>query len=141
MIRLVRRPAYPGELRHEVVWPAVFFGGAALAWLWFLTGWRLPECIFMRWTGLPCLGCGGTRSARCLVALDPLQAFLYHPGFVLVTLGLALWTIHSACALLSRDPLRLRLAMDEAGARTLRRLLLLALAFHWAWQVHYLSRA
>ncbi|MEY3958609.1 MAG: hypothetical protein RJA37_1212 [Verrucomicrobiota bacterium] len=138
MIRLIRRPAHPGELRHEVVWPAVFVGGAACAFVWFRLGWSLPECLFMKWAGLPCLGCGGTRSARCLVALDPVQGFLYHPGFTVVAFGLSLWTLYSAYVWISRDPLRLRLAMDEGGRALFRRALLAALVAHWAWQVFYL---
>ncbi|MGA0133962.1 MAG: DUF2752 domain-containing protein [Opitutales bacterium] len=141
MIRIIRRPAYPGELRHEVVWPAVLTVGAACAFLWFRTGWRLPDCIFMKWTGLPCLGCGGTRSARCLVALDPGQAFLFHPAFVLTVIGLVLWTAYSAYVWLARDPMRIRLSADDAGRRLLRRALFLALALHWAWQAYYLRGA
>lgn len=141
MLRLIRRPPYPGELRHELVWSATFLGGAAAAFLWFATGWSLPDCLLMKWTGLPCLGCGGTRSARCLVAFDPWQALLYHPGFTLTVLGLCLWTLYSAYVLVSRDPLRLRIAMDESGRSWLRRGLVAALLVHWVWQAFYLTRA
>ncbi len=141
MLRLIRRPPYPGELRHEVVWPGVLLGGAAAAFLWFRTGWSLPDCLLMKWAGLPCLGCGGTRSARCLAAFDPWQALLYHPGFTLTVLGLCLWTLYSAYVLVSRDPLRLRIAMDEAGRSWLRRCLVAGLVLHWVWQVCYLPRA
>jgi hypothetical protein len=141
VLRLIRRPPYPGELRHELVWSATFLGGGAAAFLWFATGWSLPDCLLMKWTGLPCLGCGGTRSARCLVAFDPWQALLYHPGFTLTVLGLCLWTLYSAYVLVSRDPLRLRIAMDESGRSWLRRGLVAALLVHWVWQAFYLTRA
>jgi len=140
VLRLIRRPAYPGELNHELVWPAAFLGGAVFAWGWFLSGLQLPQCIFMRVTGLPCLGCGGTRCARNLVHLDFGQAFLFHPGFFLVVLAAALWTIYSAIFWLRRDPLRLRFYVNPADSRRLRIAFVCLLVAHWAWQCCYLTR-
>ena len=140
MLRLIRRPAFPGELNHELVWPAAFLVGAVFAWGWFLSGLQLPQCVFMRLTGLPCLGCGGTRCARNLVHLDFWQAFLFHPGFFLVVTLAALWSIHSAIFWLRRDPLRLRLVVDPAYSRRLRIAFVGLLVAHWAWQCYYLTR-
>ena len=140
MLRLIRRPAYPGELNHELVWPAVFVVGAAFAWGWFLCGLQLPPCIFMRVTGLPCLGCGGTRCARNLVNLDLGQAFLFHPGFFLVVTLALLWTVYSAIFWLRRDPLRLRLFIEPAYSRRVRIAFVALLVVHWAWQCYYLTR-
>lgn len=138
MLRLIRRPAFPGELNHELVWPLGFLGSLAAGWAWFQAGWQLPGCLFMKWTSVPCLGCGGTRCARRLAALDPAGAFLYHPLFSLVVLGLALWTIWSAVWWVRRDPLRLRLAADEAGWTVCRRGFLGLLFLNWLWQCYYL---
>jgi len=140
VFRLIRRPAYPGELNHELVWPAAFLSGALFAWAWFLSGLQLPQCVFMRVTGLPCLGCGGTRCARSLVHLDFGQAFLFHPGFSLVVMLAALWTIHSAVFWLRRDTLRLRLVVEPASSRRLRLAFVGVLIVHWAWQCYYLTR-
>ena len=140
MLRPIRRPAYPGELNHELVWPAAFVAGALIAWGWFLSGLQLPQCIFIRLTGLPCLGCGGTRCARNLVHLDFGQAFLFHPGFFLVVLAATLWTIYSVIFWLRRDTLRLRFFVDPAQTRRVRVTLILLLAVHWAWQCYYLTR-
>ncbi len=140
MLRLIRRPAFPGELNHELVWPAASVAGAAFAWGWFLSGLRLPECVFMRLTGLPCLGCGGTRCARDLVRLDLGQAFLHHPGFFLVVVAAALWTAYSAIFWLRRDTLRLRFFVEPGKVRRLRATFFLLLAAHWAWQCYYLTR-
>ena len=139
-IAFVRRPAFPGELNHEFVWPAVFLGGALFAWAWFQTGWTLPPCLFHEYTGLPCLGCGGTRCARNLVHLDFGQAFLFHPGFFLVVMTAALWTAYSAVFWLRRDSLRLRLVVEPAYSRRLRIAFVLVLVLHWAWQCYYLTR-
>jgi hypothetical protein len=138
VLRLVRRPAFPGELNHELVWPLTFLGLAGAGWAWFQTGWQLPGCLFMRWTGLPCLGCGGTRCARHLAAGDFAQAFLFHPLLALLVLGAGLWTLWSLVWWLRRDPLRWRLAVDEAGVRRLRRAFLVVLLLNWLWQCHYL---
>lgn len=140
MIRLVRRPAFPGELNHELVWPLAFLGGATAAFLWFQTGWHLPDCLFFDLTGLPCLGCGGTRCARHLSQGHLLEAFFFHPGFFLLVVAGALWTLHSSVFWLRRDTLRLRLAVDEAGERHLRWGLLGLAVAHWLWQCHYLAR-
>jgi len=140
VLRLIRRPAYPGELNHELVWPATFVVGSAFAWGWFLSGLQLPQCIFMRLTGLPCLGCGGTRCARNLVHLDFGQAFLFHPGFFLLVTLAALWTVYSIVFWLRRDTLRLRLFVEPAYSRRLRIAFVVVLVVHWAWQCYYLTR-
>ena len=140
MLRLIRRPAFPGELNHELVWPAAFLGAAAFAWGWFLSGLQLPQCVFMRLTGLPCLGCGGTRCARNLVQSDFGQAFLYHPGFFLFVTLAGLWTIYAAIFWLRRDTLRLRIVIDPAYDRRLRIAFAALLVVHWAWQCYYLTR-
>ena len=140
MLSLIRRPASPGELNHELVWPAAFLGGAVFAWGWFLSGLQLPQCIFMRLTGLPCLGCGGTRCARNLVNLDLGQAFLFHPGFFLVVTLALLWTVYSAIFWLRRDPLRLRLFIEPAYSRRVRIAFVAVLVAHWSWQCYYLTR-
>ena len=140
MIRVIRRPAYPGELNHELVWPAAFLSGAVFAWGWFLSGLQLPQCVFIRLTGLPCLGCGGTRCARNLVHLDFGQAFLYHPGFFLVVMLGVAWTLYSAIFWLRRETLRLRFFVEPAATRRVRFAFLGLLVVHWAWQCYYLTR-
>ncbi len=139
-IGIVRRPAFPGELNHEFVWPLVFLGGALFAWAWFQTGWSLPPCIFYEYTGLPCLGCGGTRCARQLVHLNFFEALKFHPGFFLVVLSGALWTAYAAVFWVRRDTLRLRLSVDDRGEKILRRTFVGVLIAHWAWQCYYLTR-
>ena len=94
----------------------------------------------MRVTGLPCLGCGGTRCARNLVHLDFGQAFLYHPGFFMVVTLAALWTTYAAVFWLRRDTLRLRLFIEPAYSRRARIAFVAVLVAHWAWQCYYLTR-
>jgi len=140
MFSFVRRPAYPGELNHELVWPLAFLGGSAFAAIWFQIGLKLPDCIFFKFTGLPCLGCGGTRCARHLESLDFSQAFLFHPGFFLIMVVGGAWTLYSAVFWLRRDTLRLRPAWSGADSLRLRWVVAVLLLVHWAWQCYYLTR-
>jgi len=117
VLRLIRRPAYPGELNHEFVWPAAFLGSAVLAWGWFLSG-----------------------CASNLVQLDLGQAFLFHPGFFLIVTLAVLWTIYSAVFWLRRDTLRLRVVVNPADSRRVRIAFVIVLVAHWAWQCYYLTR-
>jgi hypothetical protein len=47
-------------------------------------------CLFERYTGLPCPGCGLTRSVACITHMKPAAAWGYHPfGFVVYALLVA----------------------------------------------------
>jgi hypothetical protein len=49
-------------------------------------------CVFQRMTGLPCPGCGLTRSVACITHLKPGAAWAYHPfGFVAYALLLVVF--------------------------------------------------
>jgi len=57
-------------------------------------GLGLPLCQFKRMTGLPCLGCGLTRSFIGMAHLDVGRAALFHPvGVVLFPLVLLVGTL------------------------------------------------
>lgn len=138
MIRFIRRPAFPGEFNHELVWPLAFIGVLTGAWVWFQTGLKLPDCWFFHITGFPCLGCGGTRCARQLTELHLTQAFLFHPGFTLLMLLGLVWSVYSAYFWVSGRGLRWRVVMDEAGETQLRWIFGGLLLLHWLWQCYYL---
>ena len=42
-----------------------------------------PQCGFKQWTGYDCPGCGGLRATHAITHGRVLQAFRFHPGFVL----------------------------------------------------------
>jgi len=132
-IRLVRRPLLPGEFDAERWLPVALVASGLAAWAAFRLGLATPGCGFRRLTDLPCLACGGTRSARSLLAADFLSALAYNPLFV-VALGLAtLWSLWSLVARLRGDGLRVRLVTDPAGSRFLRWGLAIGLILHWMW--------
>lgn len=49
-----------------------------------------PGCIFRKFTGIACPGCGGTRAARALVAGDMVRAFQYNFLLPMAVAGLLL---------------------------------------------------
>ncbi|MBI2213207.1 MAG: DUF2752 domain-containing protein [Acidobacteria bacterium] len=62
----------------------VWLGGALLAvavvaWLAALGPGETTICLFRHWTGVPCPGCGVTRSIAALVRGDVSRAFHLHP--------------------------------------------------------------
>ena len=72
-------PAQRGDRVIAALWAASSAGvllasnyaGAIAAWL--------PACPFRRWTGLPCLTCGGTRAVLALCRGDLLGALAFNP--------------------------------------------------------------
>jgi hypothetical protein len=140
VIRIVRRPAFPGEWNHELIWPLVLLAGVATGGGFFYLGLETPGCIFHGLTHLPCLGCGGTRCARALAQLNFWDAFKFHPAFFLAFILATLWTIYSALFWLRRDTLRLRFSINDRARSRLTVIALIFVALHWAWQCYYLSR-
>lgn len=49
----------------------------------------LPEC-FLRYVGLPCLGCGGTRCVNAFVHFNFVESFWLHP-FAFISILLAIY--------------------------------------------------
>ncbi len=44
----------------------------------------VPPCLFHKFTGLYCMGCGGTRATFALIRLDICRSLYYHPMVVYV---------------------------------------------------------
>jgi hypothetical protein len=132
-LRLVRRPLLPGEFDAERWVPPLLVAAGLAAWIAFRLGLATPGCGFRRLTDFPCLACGGTRSARALLAGDPLVALAFNPLFILALGALALWSAWAVVAQIRGDPLRLRLAADRSGSRFLRWGLAIGVLIHWMW--------
>jgi len=52
-----------------------------------------PACMFHKYTGLHCPGCGGTRAVLALLDRDPARALANNPLFVLSLPLILLWFI------------------------------------------------
>ncbi len=140
MIQVHRRPSFPGEWNHELIWPLVLLAGAVGGLAFFYLGLETPGCIFHGVTHLPCLGCGGTRCARALVQLNLWEAFKFHPAFFLTFIFAILWMVYSAIFWLRRDTLRLRFSIQENQRKKLTLLIIIFVGLHWVWQCYYLTR-
>lgn len=140
MIKFVRRPAFPGEFNHELIWPLLFIGSAIFAIGFFSFGGETPQCLFYHLTHFPCLGCGATRCARNLVQGHWWQAFKFHPGFFLLSVGAFSWTFYSLIFWIRRDSLRLRFFTEERHQGYWIFMISTGIALHWAWQCYYLAR-
>lgn len=86
--------------------------GALLYGLLLVAGAILPSgwiCAWREMTGLPCAGCGGTRSLGLLLSGDWSAAWRMNPGAVAAALVLFLLAIYAASILLlRREPWRPR---------------------------------
>lgn len=56
----------------------IVIGVVCPAHLSYWVGQISPGCVFRRYTGIACPGCGGTRSLRALLAGDFINAFRYN---------------------------------------------------------------
>lgn len=66
---------------------------------------RIPLCSFRLWTGLPCPGCGMTRSMVCLFHGDALASLRFHPlGIFLGAFALGVFAGGVGGAVTGRDP-------------------------------------
>lgn len=140
MISITRRPSFPGEWNHELIWPIAFIASMVGAWGFFHLGLETPGCIFHGLTHLPCLGCGGTRCVRALTQFNFVDAFKFHPAFFIAFVLAILWTLYSVIFWLRRDTLRLRFSIKEDQRNKLTLLAIIFVGLHWAWQCYYLSR-
>jgi hypothetical protein len=61
-----------------------------------------PPCGLRTLTGIPCLGCGGTRCVKALARGDIATAFFFNPLVALAVLGVFVWLV--AALIRSRLP-------------------------------------
>ena len=82
--------------------PIAFFGLVAaaigIAWLIQFFGLSIPKCSMLKFTGIPCAFCGGTRSLQAIGHLDFANAFWWNPLVMMGAIGAAVAAIFSFLA-------------------------------------------
>ena len=125
-------PPLPWKFRTALErWFLMFAAAAAVVVAGFLLAsqyFHLPwVCAWRGMTGLPCAGCGGTRSAVLVLQGEWLRALILNPGVVLGSVVLAAASVYALAVVLFRmAPWRPRLS----GWRWL---LAVAVAANWLY--------
>ncbi len=76
----------------------------------------LPQCIFHRLTGIPCLTCGGTRSLVALSQFDIASSFLLNPMLLLLAVGVVAFSLVSLYSLISKKGIAVKLNQGQKRA-------------------------
>lgn len=129
------RHLHPGELDHERLWLAVTVCAAFIGWGILASGLPTPRCIWHEMTGFPCPCCGGTRTARHLLAGRLDAALSTNPLVFLAFAAVLLYDIYAASTLLFRLP---RLRLEEVPhwlGNGVRIGTVAALLANWAWLI------
>lgn len=93
-------------------------------------GLGFPVCTWKRVSGLPCIGCGGTRAVDLLLRGDIPGALAMNPAAVGGVLFFAALTVYACCVLVFRaEPLR----PAWLHGRAWRPVLLAALVANWIY--------
>lgn len=87
-IKKVRNEKQEKELYQAGLILLLVFFILTAVWQSFGIHMKLPPCLFHKWTGFYCPGCGGTRAVRELLQGHLIISFFYHP---VVVYGVALY--------------------------------------------------
>lgn len=132
------RPLAPGELDFEKLWLSVNLAATILGFLWLRWGLPLPECVFARWTGLPCPSCGGTRALKALLNGEWATAFLFNPLLVIGLISSSLFSLYCLAAI-ARGSHRIRFGkFPKKLVHIIRVGVLLLAALHWIYLIRTL---
>jgi hypothetical protein len=95
----------------------------------------LPECHWLRWTGIPCPGCGGTRCLAACGQLDLSNGFMWNPLIALLALASVGWGVLA----LAKPLLAEKVSTRIAGLFSTRRIVIL-IALNWVYLCWTLPR-
>jgi len=79
----------------------------------FAADFALPPCLFHKWTGYYCPGCGGTRAVKALLRGDVISSFFYHPVVLYGAVLYSWYMISHTIQYLSKNRLRIGMPYTE----------------------------
>lgn len=95
------------------------------------------ECRFREATGIPCAGCGGSRSLDALAHGNLGRALFYHPAAVLGVAASIGWFLHGALRFIRRE----RSHRQEIQDRRMKQVLLITIGLallNWIYLLFFL---
>src|SRR5689334_261690 len=98
-MRVQWRPRFAGEPDHELIWFAVSVTSIAGASVWLTLSLPWPHCLFLAFTGFPCLTCGSTRALIEFLRGDFFGAFRWNPLALVAFCGVILFDFYAAVVL------------------------------------------
>ena len=131
-------PAQPPPLPRD---RAPLFAGAGVGFAVFaatrMSGGALPAftCALMRWTGIPCPACGGTRCLAACGRLDLGAAFAWNPLAAIAAVALLGWS-----ALALADARLANQATMRLGSLLTGRRIAAVVALNWLYLCFTLPR-
>jgi hypothetical protein len=129
------RQLRPGELDHERIWLFVTLALALIGLVWLRFGLPTPECTWKNLTGIPCPGCGATRTVRHVMDGAIPDAFLMNPLFFAVAVGVAIYDVYAAVVLAFGLP-RLRFeSLPEWSGLPIRVGAVALVLGNWLWLI------
>lgn len=132
VVHVCRRPQWPlWAVLIVLGWLAL---GGVSVWLSSHLDRAVTLCLFKRVAGLPCLTCGFTRGALCLLRGRPDQTWLYNPLLFSV---LALLIAATGIRILFGRSLRIRLTRIEHIVAWLAAAVLLIV--NWVYVILYIG--
>ena len=134
-MKIYLRPLAPGETDFELIWFWVSLASASLGFFWLHWSLPLPKCPMVRWTGLPCPTCGGTRMVRAMLEGNLRLGFTLNPLlFLAMIIGVGIFA-YSAVVL----TLRLRRVrcskLTEKFSYVCRSTTLILLVANWGYLI------
>ena len=105
-------PPLPWEVRTAPERLLLVFAAAAalvgaVLWLAHYSGLGLSVCTWKGLTGMPCAGCGGTRSVSLLLGGEVASALAMNPLAIIAVAGTLLATVYAGLVVVFRlEPLR-----------------------------------
>lgn len=139
-MRLQWRPRSPGELDHELIWFAVSVTSIAGAAGWLALALPWPRCLFLAYTGFPCVTCGSTRAMIEFLRGDFLGAFRWNPLAFIAFCGVIVFDLYAGIVLVGRTA-RLRIVdLSSVQKKVIRITIIGMLVLNWVYLLAHHDR-